>query len=66
MDEINLIEDVIQICKYLAWQNNTGDEKANQIIKKIHEGKYNSYEGIWPQTEKALNKIKTRITNRST
>jgi len=65
MDELKLIEDVIQICKYFAWDNDKGDEKALALIETIHEGKYGSKEGIWPQVDKALNTIKNLITTRS-
>lgn len=55
--ELNLLKDIIQIAKYLAWQNKNGDELANEIINSIHQGKYNSNEGIWVQTEKALKEL---------
>ena len=57
----NLIEDVIQITKYLLWDTDIGNTKAQNVINDIHAGKYGSREGIWPQVEKAINIIKANL-----
>jgi hypothetical protein len=54
----SLIEDVVQIAKYLAWQTEIGDKKAMDITFEIHNGKYGSKSGIWPQVAEALAKLK--------
>jgi len=63
MKEISLIEDIIQIAKYFQWDSEIGKEKAYLIMDEIHKGKYGAFEGIWPQTEKAIDKIKKNLTN---
>lgn len=55
---LSLLEDVVQIAKYFAWQDEVGDKRAVDIICEIHNGKYGSQEGIWPQVDKALFKLK--------
>jgi hypothetical protein len=57
-NDLSLLEDVVQIAKYFAWQSDVGDKKAMDIIFEIHNGKYGSCEGIWPQVAKAVAKLK--------
>lgn len=52
--EENLLADILEVAKYLYWNNEVGDTKASVIINDIHNGKYGSREGVWIQAEKAL------------
>jgi len=63
---VRLIEDVVQIAKYLLWDSEIGKEKAWEIIKDIHNCKYGSKEGIWPQIEDAIKKIKSTDAQQTT
>ena len=52
--DILLLRDVVEIAKYLAWQNDKGDKIAQEIMNDIHNGKYGNQEGVWVQSEKAI------------
>jgi len=59
--DIDLIKDVVQICKYLRYYDEVGNEKAEEIISEIHNKKYESSEGIWVQVEKSIKRIEEKL-----
>jgi hypothetical protein len=56
-DDILLLADVFEIAKYLAWQSEIGDKKAQDIIAEIHARKYGCGSGVWVQASGALARI---------
>jgi len=55
--KILLLAAVAKIAKYLAWQSEIGDQKAQVVMNEIQAGKYGSQSGVWVQTDEALEHI---------
>lgn len=51
---IHLIEDVIQIAKWLCWDDEMGRAYAEDMKKAICKGKYGSDSGLWVQVGRAM------------
>ncbi len=61
-NDIELLKDVIQIAKHLAWQNQQGDAMAQERIDEIHRGKYDGHcEGVWVQADNAINRLEAAL-----
>ena len=65
MRSTSLLANVVQIAKYLAWQNDVGDKLAEKIISEIHAGKYGDKQGLWVQVDNAMNQIAANATGES-
>jgi hypothetical protein len=54
---LDLLKDVVSIAQYKMWGNESGDEKARDLIDEIHDGRHGSVEGLWVQVYKALGEL---------
>ena len=54
---IDILKDIIGICKLKCWDSEVGDKKAQEMIDKIHQGKFGDNQGIWVQVGNKLKEL---------
>lgn len=59
--DVAFIDDIVEIAKYLNWHSEIGDKKAQEIINEIHEKKYGSTAGVWPQWDRIRKSLVHRL-----
>lgn len=57
INAIHLIGDAVQIAKWLSWHDETGRVYADELVEKIHSGRYGNNEGVWVQVGRAMRLI---------